>query len=243
VQEEVVADFEASSPVVPGTSLKERPTQGRKFWRPWKSSKRTVTITETQATIIDAPSLTPHHGPSLVSTFGEDSVDNVNLLNSSLTSFQGLKAFATSSNRASTPWPVAPGMMDEDIFEMVPGAMLDRPPSQLSNSFNSFVQLPIAPRKHCPEPQQSWGGAMQTQPLRSSAEGDSAPRSNAGSADASGEIVRQSPPKHRSGSLRFKLQKGPKATSPEAVEVAPLEDSCADKGCADVDKVISFEVD
>jgi len=174
----------------------------------------------------------------------EDSVENVNLLNSSLTSFQGLKAFSTSSNRAATPWPAAPGMMDDDIFEMVPGAMLDRPPSQLSNSFNSFVQLPIAPRKHCPEPQQSWGGAMQMQPLRSSAEGDAAPRSSAGPVDAPGEIVQPSPPKHRSSFLSFKLHKGPKPGSQEAVGVAPLDESCAaDKICAFADKVTSFDVD
>lgn len=206
-------------------SVKARPAQGRKFWRPWKSSKRSVSIAESQV-----------ESPSLIAAFMEASIED-DCLDSSFSSYgPGLRCFASAGNRAATPWPATMSTTEDDGLGIpygLPGAMPDRPPSR--------VQLPIKPRWRQPETQDSLDDDMQSQ-LRfaAAADGDSAPRS-LGELEGEGEQHqrKQSEQPHAfqamartSSRLRFKLWRN----------VTPAEPSLTES-TADENKVSPFDVD
>jgi hypothetical protein len=150
---------------------KERPSHGRKFWRPWGSSKRSVSIAESHVSKSEMP--------SFVTDFTQESTDCTGQenLNNSLSRSGHLRQLASSSCRAPTPWGGALAAMDDEFPEFpvtLPGSMQDRPPSRVQ-----AVQLPIMPRRHHLEQQDSWIGSFQHTPRPNTVETDedAAPRS------------------------------------------------------------------
>jgi hypothetical protein len=196
---------------------KEKLSQSRRFWRPWRSTRRIVSIAESPVTIMESP--------TLISAFMENAGETDGFENSLSSCSPNFKVFASTRNRAATPWEAVTGMTDDDGLglapEFPPGMLQERPPSR--------IQLPIKPRRCQPEVRDSWVGTTQLAggaPVHSnSAEDDSAPRS-------SGQAHQLEQRGGGGGRLRFKLWR--KALPEEQ----PLGGTCAD-----VNKVSSFEVD
>lgn len=160
-------------------AAKDRPAAPR-FWRPWRSSKRSVTISDEKVTAVEPT--------NLVTAFGDQSIDSLDY--SFGTGSAGTKSFKSSSSRAATPWQAAPAeRMEEQDFEAQPQStpsILEgaKDASLNTSSSPSRVQLPIMPRRHSSEPsleksgpREIWIGASTQPNFSSTLDGDVAPRS------------------------------------------------------------------
>jgi len=219
---------------VPPEPARERAPQGRKFWRPWKSSKsRTVSISEAQVITVEPQ--------SLFAAFAEESFESAGSLGRSSSSpSSDVKCFASSSSRAATPWQATlssssgraptpwqaapPEEEDFDVTttgvseasqELANGGRIQLPiPLRRQSSEPQSPQLPIPLRRHCSEPCEIWIGASQPQPFPADAEGDVAPRS-----------LKDSAPSKRGSRLRNKLWRKAKVSpevEPLTVQVEPF---------------------
>lgn len=187
---------------VPAEVVQERSAQGRKFWRPWKSSKRSVSIVEpiVETHASKVASATDAALASLVTAFAEggNECDSLDMSGSFSSCGPSLRCLASIRGRASTPWEATPGgMNEEDSLELglaLPGAMQDRPLSRVQ-----APTLPIMPRTQHQELQDSWGSTNQPAfqmpmppqlPLKARNGDDSAPRNLS---DATEEVQCEAP--------------------------------------------------
>lgn len=204
-------------------NIKERPSQGRRFWRPWKSSKRSVTILESQ--------VAPAESPSYISTFVEGGVESIGLDSSLSSTSPGLRCLG----RAATPWPAMLGAEEEDgglgMGPDLPGAMQeqDRPLSR--------IQLPIKSRQVERQEQESWMMNMPgMQHQHESPDLDLSPSTTGDRFPSQNEAQQMN--KHQSSRLRFKSWRK------QQMEQQPEEPGSPLPGTGDEANMVSaFEVD